>query len=320
MGRHRDRSAKTRTPLGGGAPLRHSSPTSILGVLAAAAFILLPFSGMTEAAETKPVTDWSFYVHTTYTGTLEDLGCNQSTFDSEHNTNSLVFLDFGGQQANGSGTLLTNGTSVSNGTVESLAEAFALGYYVCANTSTDLILAVGTNNSLYDVSYSGGQTWAHVVQAVQNGTDYRDVSIWGGNDLEPSYSYWSNASGWISGYAAVDPAFYLDYGSADKCSSTSSANGYCTNTWYQSDVYQAAWGAGPAQSAPEIYSLNDAAQWAEIAGYGRSIGSTMQFQGPLDEYDLATSTLTSSQAWSAFIGKLPSGTYMPYSLEVHNAS
>ncbi len=46
----------------------------------------------------------------------------------------------------------------------------------------------------------------------------------------------------------------------------------------------------------------------------------MEFQGPLDEYDLANSTLTSSQAWSASINKLPSGTYMPYSLEVHDAS
>lgn len=281
--------------------------------------ILFPFSGVTEAAaETKPVTDWSFYVHTTYTGTLEDLGCNQGTFDSQHNTNSLVFLDFGGQQSNGSGTLLTDGTPVSNGTIESLAEAFALGYNVCANTSTDLILAVGTNNSRYDVSYSGGQTWASVVRAVQNGTGYPDVAIWGGNDMEPSYSSWSNASGWISGYAAVDPAFYLDYGSADKCPSGSSANGYCTNSWYQSDVYQAAWGATPAQSAPQIYSLNDADQWGQIAAYGRSIGSTMQFQGPLDEYGLGPSP-TSSQAWYDFIGVLPPRTYMPYSLEVHDA-
>ena len=217
-------------------------------------------------------------MHTTYTGTMEDLGCNQGTFDNQHNTNSLVFLDFGGQQAYGSGTLLTNDTAVSKSAIERLAEAFGLGYNVRATTNTDLTLAVGTNNSRYDVSYSGGPTWANVVQAVQNGTGYPDVSIWGGNDLEPNYSSWSNASGWISAYAAVDPAFYLDYGSADKCSSSSSANGYCTNTWYQSDVYQAAWGAGPAQSAPQIYSVNDAAQWVEIAGSVAASGPRWSFR------------------------------------------
>lgn len=286
----------------------------------ALALLLVPLGGVTEAAEAKPLTDWSFYVETTATGTLEDLGCNQGTFDLQHDADSEVFLDFGGQQSNGSGTKLINGALITNSTIEHLAEAFALGYNVCATSSTDLILAVGTNNSYYDVSYGGGESWADVVQTVQSGTGYPDVSIWGGNDLEPAFSSWSTAASWIDGYAAIDPAFYLDFGSADKCSTANDNNGYCTNGWYQSDVYQAAWGAGPAQSAPQIYSANDADQWGQIYRYGVTVGATMQFQGPLDEHDLASSSLTATTAWSDFLEELPPGTYMPYSLEVHDAT
>ena len=92
-----------------------------------------------------------------------------------------------------------------------------------------------------------------LIKAVQSDTSAyaSQVTVWAGNDLEPPFNPWANTSGWISGYSSVDPALYLDYGSADGCSSTSHANGSCSNGWTTSDVYDAAWGATPAEARPE---------------------------------------------------------------------
>ena len=102
-------------------------------------------------------TDWSFYVETTSTTTLYNLGCNQGHFDANNGkSNSAVVLDFGAQNSANTGTTEINGVGISYGTVESLAEQFARGYFICTGADTTSLqsLGVGTNNSAYQVSIS----------------------------------------------------------------------------------------------------------------------------------------------------------------------
>jgi len=260
------------------------------------------------AVEEKPPTDWSFYITTPDTNTAYNLGCNQGAFDASFSppANSLVVLDFGGQLPDGSGTLLIDGIRVSNGDIEAAAEAFSAGYWVCtgSDTSSVLSLSIGTNNSYYDVSSSGGQTWANVIADIiasnqANGYDAQ-ISVGGGNDIEPSWDTAANTEAWVNGYSSINPAWYANYGSADGCPTGSASNGACNNGWRQFDVWWVSWGALPAYPLPEIYFQANANQWTMISLYGATYqGSKMGFLGPLDENDLDASTFTSAQSWNA---------------------
>jgi hypothetical protein len=282
------------------------------------------------AIQAKPATDWSFYMKTTSTSTAYNLGCNQGHFDAGHgNINSEVVLDFGGQNSAGTGTLMINGVSISNGQIEAVAEQFSYGYWICTGSDTTSVLKVGlgTNNSYYDVSSSGGHTWANVVAAVRSynhshGYDTQ-VNAGGANDIEPSWNSWSATKAWIDGYAAVDPAYYLNYGSVDGCPSGSASNGGCNNGWNQYDVWYASWGSPPAFPTPEIYYGVNAQQWAMISLYGALHQSgRVYMQGPWDEYDLDTSTLTPTGAWNDLWTDLNNNSNttqnMPFSLEIHS--
>src|SRR5437016_5660561 len=152
---------------------------------------------MAFAVQAKPVTAWSYYVNSGSTSTAYTLGCNQGKSDKTYHQNSAAFLDFGGQLSNGSGTLLLNGSTMSNGQIEAVAEAMAHGYWMCTGSDTTTVfrIGIGTNNSYYDVSYSGGQTWSNVVTAAENSIKISGYSsqaiMYGANDIEPS---WSSAS------------------------------------------------------------------------------------------------------------------------------
>jgi len=281
-------------------------------------------------ASAMPLTDWSFYVTTADSSTAYNLGCNQGNFDASFSppVNSLVVLDFGGQQADGSGTKLINGTLVTNAQIETVAESFSNGYWVCTggDTTSFLLLGIGTNNSFYDVNSAGGNTWAQVVSTVRtyNHTQGYDsqVSAGGANDMEPGYNTASATEAWANGYAGVNPAFYVDFGSADGCPTNSSTNGTCNNGWKQYDVWYVSWSPSPAQALPEIYNQAQSQQWSMISQYGaNNQSSAIYFEGPLDENDLDGTTYTSTQAWNQFTGDLTNAgvpSNMSFSAEIHN--
>ncbi|GHO87888.1 hypothetical protein [Dictyobacter formicarum] len=283
------------------------------------------------AMQAQPPTDWSFYVNSTSTSSSYNWGCNMGKADASHSPviNSEVVLDFGGQLSNGSGTLMINGITISNAQIEAVAEEFAHGYWDCTglnDTTSVLKLGIGTNNSYYDVSYGGGQTWVNVVAAAQaydhsKGYDSQVVMM-GANDMEPGFGSASSTISWSQGFASVSGYLYLNYGSADGCPQYSTGNGSCNNGWNQYDEWYVSWGSPPAIVAPEIYYSSMARQWAMISLYGaQSQGSAVQMQGPLDEYDLDTSTLTPAQAWSNLWTDLNNNSAtaqnMPFSLEIH---
>jgi hypothetical protein len=299
--------------------------------LASATLAAIQFTGTGPAAAqpAKPATDASYYVLSTSTTTAYTLGCDQGQYDASNgDADSEVFLDFGGQTHARTGTELITGTVISNATVESLAEQFASGYYECtgSDSSSVLNLAIGTNNSLYSVDTGGGKTWAGVVNAVASWVDGNtaQVAVWGGDDIEPSWSSPSAAINWSNGFGDNTSSLYLNYGSADGCPETTADNGACNNGWDQGDVYYIAWGSPSAVTAPEIYYAVQASQWAEISlyGYDTQQRGAAQYQGPLTETDLASGTLTPAQAyddlWTDLSANSGTAQNPPFSLQVDN--
>ncbi len=283
-----------------------------------------------------PNTNWSFYLDTTDTNTIYQLGCNQGSADAADNHNSLVILDFGGQDNANSGTAYPGQSTViwSYATDENLAEVFAWGYYKCAANANDsdtvLSLVVGTNNSFDSVNYGGGQGWGNVVSAVgsyiSNSVEADQVVVYGGNDIES----WGSASGtlaWAAGFQANAPGYsYIDYGSADGCPTTiSSPPGPCSNNWNQYDYWDVSWGNGIGEAAPEIYNTNgdQATQWALISAYGANNENNYiaAFESVLDEYDLNSGTNTPAQAWTDMWNALTFWNVVPvgiaFSSEMH---
>jgi len=308
----------------------------IVGALAVAGLLttglVVISSSAAQAAAAKPETDWSYYMLDGSSSNAYTLGCNQGDFDADHNSNSMAYLDFGGQNSSGSGTLEINDNSVSNATIEAMAENFAIGYYICtgADTTTVLDMSIGTNNSYDDVSTAGGRTWAAVVHAVQDSTDGEDaapqVYILGGSDIENfGQSDPGGTLDWTNGFNDADVSLYLDYGSADGCpESTHSNSPACNGGYTQYDYWYMGWGNPSAVADPQIYANGTQQEWTMISYYGYSYqgGNPIEFWAPQDEYDLNSSTYSSSTAWTDFWNEL--NTYSatadtpPFSNEIHD--
>jgi hypothetical protein len=271
---------------------------------------LFNFQGVSKAyaVQAKPGTVWSYYMNSNSFSSGYNMGCGQGKADASLHENSSVVLDFGGQLSGGGGTEMINGVTISNTDIQGVANAFSNGYWTCARQAGDTTtidhLAIGTNNSLYDVSYSGGQTWANLVVSTRNynhskGYDSQ-VIMDGANDLEPSWSSASAAIAWAQGFSSVSGYYYYDYGSTDGCPEYSTGNGACNNGWDQYDVWYVSWGSPAAIPTPEIYYSSQALQWTMISLYGaQSEGGRINILGPWDEYDLDSSTYTPQGAWNA---------------------
>jgi hypothetical protein len=283
------------------------------------------------AIQAEPTADWSYYIHTTSTSTAYTLGCDQGKYDASHsNVNSEVILAFGGEYSDAGGTKsYVGGPPLTNGQIIAIADEFSHGYWLCTGSDSTSILrlGIGTNNSYSGVSYAGGQSWANDVATVNSynaSTGYSSqVAVEGANDIEPSWWNPSDSMSWSQGYASVGNGLYIDFGSADGCPTNSYDNSqYCNNGWSQYDEWYVSWGSPPAMSAPEIYFQALADQWTMISLYGAQYqNAAVRMQGPMDEYDLDTSTFTPTQAWNALWNDLNSysatAQNMFFALEIH---
>lgn len=159
-----------------------------------------------------------------------------------------------------------------------------------------------------------------------------DVAVYGANDIES----WCNSSGggcasaaaakdWARGYSGVGAGNCIDFGSADQCPTNTYSGVTCGNTnWTQYDYWYLSWGNPDALPAPEIYHDDWAMQWEMIDLYGVHhwpANGAMLFEGPMDEFDLDSSTDTAAQAWNALRSALEASSSTDqqffYSLEVH---
>lgn len=317
---------------------------TIAVALVIASFASLSTAKPAHAAPAQPPTDWSFYVLDGSYTTIKTLGCNQGKFDASTGHNSVVVLDFGVQRSDGSGTTATFSYNfLSTAAIEQMALWFAAEYYSCtgSDSTTILNLALGTNDSVDygSATYTTlGKDWANVVSATTSAVASdgysSQVNIWAANDIETwdnnqgFYIPTGDAYGWVNGYSSLDPAPYVNYGSANGCP----FNGYDSSQWNnepcsfgykQADYYWFSWGAAPALVAPEIYYSANAVQWTDISLYAKNDkGVSMQFVAPWDENDIpgASGTNTSAQAWADLSNDLASQSvpsYMGYSMEIH---
>jgi hypothetical protein len=293
--------------------------------LLGAGLLLAPAPQASAAAQ--PPTDWSFYVETTNTNTLYQLGCNQVKYDESVHYNSFVILDFGGlYDDSGDQELITN-TVISPTEVWYLATYFAAGYTNCrANNTTYVSLAVGTNNSI-PLDYNKGSSFASTVTSISgwNNTYEYHVDTWGALDLETwgTYSVTSGqAYNWYSGYSAHGGPSYINYGSADGCPSAGIGPA-CSYNWNQGDYYNLSWLEPLAWSVPEIYYQVNSEQWYWIGddGSGQSRG-WIEPWAPLDQNDLSPGSNTSAQAWNDlqyFFCQVNACGIMYFSMEMHNS-
>jgi hypothetical protein len=289
-------------------------------------FVAVSFVGPAGATPTQPPTDLSFYVDSSSTSSAETVGCTQGSDDASSGSDSLVYLDFGGQTSTGTETSFGS-AYLTYAQIENIGLAFAEGYYDCSSASTHVTLVVGTNNSI-DNGTTYGTSWGNVTSStytkIYNAGYASQVYVWGGDDMEPGYGTQPATESWASAFAATSNE-YLDYGSADGCTPTipAGSNGNCNNGWTIAGEYELAYGETAAESAPEVVSTGTADEWANISDYGRLHGSfgMIYFEGPLDGYARGDGWSPSS-AWSGFYSALSSYSVAmtpSYSLEESNS-
>lgn len=294
------------------------------------------WSSQAFANPVPPPANNSYYVpYNATAATTNTWGCSQAQADASTGQNSLVVLDFGRQNASGTGTY-TIGSNVfmSLSTEEALAEQFALGYQECGTHSQYLILAMGTSNysnsTGSNLTYTNGVYWGQAVQAAINNivsANYYNVTIDGAGDWE-SWGSFPNLSNWESGYVAATSAAIYDYGSADGCYqnyNSETTNLYCSAGWYQDNYVTASWGWSPALALPEIYynGCNGSAvqdiQWGMISLRGVNNGTgRIDFSGPLGTNGTCESPGGAYiDLWNV-INNTPSTAMTPYYLAVMN--
>lgn len=301
------------------------------------------------AVQAQPHTSASYYVTSSSTTTAYNHGHAQGVADSLLSPwpNSEVVLDFGGQYADGSGTLMINGARLTNAQIEAIAEQYSLGYWygTGSDTTSEVKLAIGTNNSYYDVSQAGGNTWAGVINDVRQWNSLNppgpyccvssQANAIGGNDIEPGWQQPGPSEAWATGFSTGSVTTYVDYGSADGCTTLSSSNthcfwGYSQNCgcyayWWASDVQNVSWGNPAAFPLPEVYVCCQENTWLNVSyeSYFQPGQVRLYFEGPMDENPRATNTYTSAQAWHNLWTTLNSYTQtagdMTYSTELQTS-
>ncbi|HEY9288529.1 MAG TPA: hypothetical protein VIT43_10975 [Candidatus Dormibacteraeota bacterium] len=288
-----------------------------------------------HATQARPTLDNNYYVRTTSSYTLQQLGLADGKRDSA-GYQALIILDFGAQTTDGSTAVETGTyTPISNFQIRDMAQNFAIGYL--AGGGWNLRLGIGTNNSrLPDQGTYGnyGTVWnTAVVAQIRSWMAGQGYSQWiqveGANDIES----WSGTGDgahptddWANNYSIAGGSIYYNFGSADGCPyGTYDNRTGCSYGWAQADYYGVAWGYPAAFAVPEIYYYCTYCQWAMISGYGQYYTSTggIHFTGPVDDHFLEPPAYTAADAWSLLWNTL-NGDFLPanmtYETEMHVAS
>lgn len=276
-----------------------------------------PTGQAVPAIQSLPFKDTSYYMSPDRNKHAESLGKSQGKADAKHGQSSVVILDFGGQVSNGSGTVMIGNVFISNRQIRDVTERFAKGYVEGVNTQgphfkSALLLGIGTNNSASDVSVSGGKTWARNVKEVESYVAHRyflRVIVMGANDIESwcgsppgaACRSFAAAKAWVQGFVSVDGHNYLNFGSADNCSTNTSSGGSCPGTgWTQYDYWYISRQAHGV--IPQIYHTAWAEQWEMISLYGvlHQHNKRVSFIGPLT----TPGFIAQRPAWDALWGAL----------------
>lgn len=274
----------------------------LLGILLAIAlFWFITPLRIAFAAPTPPPYTTSWYLDISnpanLSTTLYNMGCTLGTHD--YNTagtqDNVVILLFGKPGYSGS-TCST--VFLSTAQIANAVEQFGWGYYKCTltDTTSQVYVAAGVNNSGSTVGYNHGSAWAAMTNNINswisaNGYSSQ-VKVRASGDMEMDFNDATSTKDWVNGYSASyggNSLYLYDVGSAAGCpiSGNPTANSPCNNEWVVDDVQYVSWGTTPLYPLPEIYNTAgaNASQWYMISLYSYVYkGGPLYFLGSLTEY------------------------------------
>jgi hypothetical protein len=227
-------------------------------------------------------------------GTTGD-GCVDATAGS-----TLVLLEFGAQLNDTTGVELSATTiSVPYSELVAAIDNYLAGFAMCHDSGT-VTVALGTNNDGdFDAfpAVARGTAWAdEVVDAV---TVPAGIRVVGANDIEQGFaSTQAQAQDWETGYLAATDAGLLFTGSADGCPTAPGRPGEPCAYWTEQQIYDLAHNGTRVQALPQVYTPEQAVQWANIDATG---GGGIEFGG----------VLTESQACPSASAACPTASYRP---------
>lgn len=244
----------------------------------------LALSAADATATPNPVTAWYMYGSSAseLKSTAYAHGC---AFAQGQPGTSLrvLLLDFGAARKLDSstwGAVDFSNTRFANADILAALERAADGYHNC-HVRGSVDIAYGNSN--YHLSSSGMSStdawWAgyHQSERSENLNDYQASMGYSSqtsdaaSDMEPSWESPAITKQLVSGDEAQGWALYYDFGSADGCPQSGSADGACNNGWRVSDVGYVSY-AALALPLPEIYYSANANQWTVVRKWWNANG------------------------------------------------
>lgn len=250
-------------------------PVRLLACAAVAAASVGAFATVAGATP-NPVTAW--YMYGSSASELRSYayahGCDFA--QSQPGTSlRVLLLDFGAARKLDSstwGAVDFSNTRFTNADILAALERAADGYHNChVRGSVDIVYG----NSNFHLSGSGMSStdawWAGYHQSersedlddYQASMGYTSQTADAASDMEPSWDSPAVTKQLVSGDGAQGWALYYDFGSADGCPQSGSADGTCNNGWHVSDVGYVSY-AALALPLPEIYYAANANQWTAV--------------------------------------------------------
>lgn len=264
--------------------------------------VLAAFVGWAVArpaiASASPPLTLSYYVDSESSSTLENWGCSAGSSGN----GGAIILDFGRpayRSSDGSyGTIDfhgANGVYLPNGTIKSLLQAFAQGWYTCSPVGPKVVIARGTNNCANDSndpacpalhacpngsspctpSFStAGTDWGNYTNDfgsyISSAGFSSQESAAAANDAEPAWNPgYSQSRNFTGAYNTASGHTMFDYGAA------------YTGYWTNASMYYIAYGLVDDFPFPEVYAQSQANEWESLDKWGASNGSlgAMYFEG-----------------------------------------
>jgi hypothetical protein len=259
-------------------------------------------------ATPSPVTAW--YVYGSSAAELKSYayarGCDFAS-NQPGAALRIMLLDFGAarQLSSGAwGAIDFSSTTFSNADILAALKAAADGYHNChIRGAVDIVYG----NSNYHLSGSGMSTtdaWyagyhqserAESLFDYQSAKGYNSQTADAASDMEPSWDGPLITKQLVNGDLAQGWALYYDFGSADGCPQSGSADGACNNGWDVSDVGYVSF-HGLALPLPEIYYTANANQWTVVRKWWNGSGGGYFFAGATASTGAG---LTPSAGWNA---------------------
>jgi hypothetical protein len=274
-----------------------------------AAALLVGLASFSAAAAASPAAVNAWYLYGSSPGALKSYayarGCDFAKSQPGSGVR-LLLLDFGAARKldpSTWGAIDFSNSTVSNSDILAALKGAADGYHNChVRGGVDILYG----NSNYHMSASGmssADAWYagyHQSERSEDLSDYQAAKGYdsetsdAASDIEPSWDGASITKQLVNGDQGQGWALYYDFGSADGCPQSGSADGPCNNGWHVSDVGYVSF-HGLALPLPEIYYTANANQWTVVRKWSNNNQGDYFFAGATASHGAG---LAPASAWS----------------------